>query len=708
MRRLVGISFALAEPVGGAFLRFGDVTVLTGRNDSGKTRVLRLIETALSDPERAEWVDVFGIASREEVAALVDPGAHDRFGIDVFVDAIAAWLDAVELPVDGDEIRVGVRLNDGGAGAWRFGRAPIELEPAVREAVEEALPAAAGFGDAEEPVKVEYLGRAEWAILPEAIAVPSPVSAVVERVGAAVMSVCRSLQELASEWMWFKERGHALKHGPPVSFLHLCPSEPYVAGAPSWWWLVDEQRHASVVHPAAVEACAMLERIAAPLLPDFIAGEYRLQITPAQPSEIAQGRYVRLQLMRPDTVPFPEENSDHEQERTDSEEDPENPVPVDADDGALRFAIDDAPAGFGVWLQLALYEAAHRARVVSHNLQTGMRPFARFWEQVVDGRSSSATAEDLDDIDEEPEPDADWLDEATQMLEDALGYLREPTLLPPRLEPAEDEPSESYPGFDDPEVAEFFDAPRYRVYLIDEPEQHLHPALERRAARWLSTAMSQWGAQCVIATHAIAFIDIPGDRHLYEISRTGYAAAIAPLDPRAVTPYTPIARAIGLDRGELLSRYRAFVFLENTTAAVLEELCAERLDRSHIRLVPIELRPPNELPEITILAQLTAAPLAALFVSTAPQKIGRLRMAAAHERTEAARQPGELGAVAAILELAVRQQRQIEILTLAVPDLHALLGDDATRAVIVDRMEDAILRIEQQIITTEAAERTSR
>jgi hypothetical protein len=148
------------------------------------------------------------------------------------------------------------------------------------------------------------------------------------------------------------------------------------------------------------------------------------------------------------------------------------------------------------------------------------------------------------------------------------------------------------------------------------------------------------------------------------------------------------------------------VFLQHTTAAVLEELFAERLDRSHIRLVPIELRPPHDLPEITILAQLTAAPLGALFVSTVPEEIARLRMAGALERTEAARQPGELGAVAAILELAVRQQRQIEILTLAVPDLHSLLGDNQARHAITDRMEDAILRIEQLIITTEAAERS--
>jgi hypothetical protein len=32
------------------------------------------------------------------------------------------------------------------------------------------------------------------------------------------------------------------------------------------------------------------------------------------------------------------------------------------------------------------------------------------------------------------------------------------------------------------------------MYLVDEPEQRLHPALQRRAARWLQTAMSQWDA----------------------------------------------------------------------------------------------------------------------------------------------------------------------------------------------------------------------
>ncbi len=194
-----------------------------------------------------------------------------------------------------------------------------------------------------------------------------------------------------------------------------------------------------------------------------------------------------------------------------------------------------------MWVQLALFEAARRALIVSHNLQTGIRHLAHIWRQAVHERSTTTTPDELDPVDEqpwpeEPQPDAHALDQANDMLESAFGCLREPTLLPPRLEPAENEPREHLEDFDHPELAEFFSAPRYRVYLLDEPEQHLHPALERRAASWLSTAMSQWAAQCVIATHAIAFIDIPGDRHVYELSRTEYAATIAPLDPKNPDP----------------------------------------------------------------------------------------------------------------------------------------------------------------------------
>ncbi len=65
--------------------------------------------------------------------------------------------------------------------------------------------------------------------------------------------------------------------------------------------------------------------------------------------------------------------------------------------------------------------------------------------------------------------------------------------------------------------------PRARLYLIDEPEQRLHPALQRRAASWLAELMDGWGAQCVLATHAAAFLDVPGDVRVHQVVRGGAA-----------------------------------------------------------------------------------------------------------------------------------------------------------------------------------------
>jgi hypothetical protein len=182
------------------------------------------------------------------------------------------------------------------------------------------------------------------------------------------------------------------------------------------------------------------------------------------------------------------------------------------------------------------------------------------------------------------------------------------------------------------EVAAFFRPPRHRVYLVDEPEQRLHPAVQRRAAAWLTASMSQWGAQCVTATHALAFIDLPGQPPVYEPYRTPdhplepNLSIIQPLDPAALTPYTEVAKAIGFDRGELLARWRAFLLTDPRTTAVLAELCGERLERSWIKLIAIDyLTKPPELTEISILAQLTSAPIILLLPTLSTTEIDRLR-----------------------------------------------------------------------------------
>lgn len=109
--RLAAISFYSDGPVRAGFLELGDVTALIGANDVGKTRLLGLIETALSDPEGCDMIDLFGVWSAEEVAAFIDPEAFARLHIGELVDSVAEFADDLQEPAlrDGG-LRVGVRL----------------------------------------------------------------------------------------------------------------------------------------------------------------------------------------------------------------------------------------------------------------------------------------------------------------------------------------------------------------------------------------------------------------------------------------------------------------------------------------------------------------------------------------------------------------------------------------------------------------------
>lgn len=175
------------------------MTVLTGRNDTGKTRLLGLLESVLSHFEAVDGADVFGIATEDEVAELIDSEARDGFSIDESAPALGRYADALDDVAGGGGVCVGVRMDGGWAppSAWRFGRAPAELGANACEEVLNALPEAAGSGDRGEPVKLEYLGRPQRSLLPEAVMVPGAPGELVRRAGAMVFRLTRALQELS-------------------------------------------------------------------------------------------------------------------------------------------------------------------------------------------------------------------------------------------------------------------------------------------------------------------------------------------------------------------------------------------------------------------------------------------------------------------------------------------------------------------------------
>lgn len=668
MLRLEGMSFSTDQgPVAQGFVRFGDLTVLTGRNDAGKTRLLGLIRTSLNRPEKCEFIDLFGVMAGEEVSELIDPDDEDRSELERDVECLDGFPVTLEVPDRPDGVRVAVRLDWGTFRAWRYGRSPAALEQGLAERLIDELPAGFHSGDPLEPVKLAYLGKTHREALPDAIVVPPPPDVLVREVSFVVLRLARALQELALMW-----KARLAGDGPPEgldeSFIGSVLKGGVVGGVPSWRWLVEEREHATVVHPAAIAACAALERIAQGLVPEFIREDYRLELATAQPSEIVAGHPVRLGLMH--LYPVPES---------------EDPADWDEDDLAMRFGLDGAPGGFAVWLQLALFEAIARATRISHVLEdcarrisnlghdadTGLLPY-----RPIDAPLDEGLVADRAELEDRAE---ERLAAIRSMCDQALGYLREPTPFPPARIDLSLRSDAYLEDLDGEDIAGFFAAPRHRLYLIDEPEQRLHPALARRAARWLRSAMGQWDAQCIIATHSIAFIDLP-NACVYELAREGVRSTIRPLDPAHLTPYTELARAIGFDRGELLPRWRAFLLTDPNTAVLLEEFYADRLERAWIKLIPTNFDPgPSSLAEITILWQLTTAPVILVSVSVSPEEIAQLRDGDATDRAQAAQRSPELAVLVRVVHLAIEHEHPIEVLTLNQPDVLDLLDPQAIR-----------------------------
>jgi hypothetical protein len=176
-------------------------------------------------------------------------------------------------------------------------------------------------------------------------------------------------------------------------------------------------------------------------------------------------------------------------------------------------------------------------------------------------------------------------------------------------------------------------------------------------------------------------MDVPGDTRVYELIRSGQSTSISAINVAELTPHTQLAREMGLDRGELLSRWRAYLFVEGLAdVAVMEEFFKERLESSRIRVLPVHgHRHHAGLLDMFILAEATAAPIVALLDGISENEIKRLRTAGARDRAAAIADPGEIGTAAKIIDLAIKQERDIDILTIEVPDIFDLLNPDVIR-----------------------------
>ena len=219
-------------------------------------------------------------------------------------------------------------------------------------------------------------------------------------------------------------------------------------------------------------ACGFMRAAANRLLPDFLAERYELIVETRPVEDWFKHGPLRLMLR-----------------------------PHGGTDGEADFQPDDVADGFRLWLQLALLEAGEqtgRARSFLYEIASD------WWGQ----------AEAANDAIQREEPDADELADLAKTHEEQfeaavaalrgiaeVGWVTGALASRLALRPAGDDVLSRA-------------ARDRRFFVVDEPERHLHPKLQREAARWLSETSTERAAPALLATHATAFLSLPAKNGL--------------------------------------------------------------------------------------------------------------------------------------------------------------------------------------------------
>jgi len=132
-----------------------------------------------------------------------------------------------------------------------------------------------------------------------------------------------------------------------------------------------------------------------------------------------------------------------------------------------------------------------------------------------------------------------------------------------------------------------------RIVLVDEPEQHLHPAAQHAVASWC-LQQSRENHTLLVATHSPAFLALPPEAAtLCQVSRRGHRTFVQPLPPVHGQDAVPRARRLGfelgLGRDALAQLTRAVVVVEGEwDRRMLHTFFADEFAEQRALVVPLQ------------------------------------------------------------------------------------------------------------------------
>jgi hypothetical protein len=330
------------------------------------------------------------------------------------------------------------------------------------------------------------------------------------------------------------------------------------------------------------------------------------------------------------------------------------------------FDVEHVAEGLELWVQLALVGAAQELeRLAGRIAKLGADAAYEEFE---------ARREESGDRPESPHQAA-WAETVGR-----ISSGQSPETLPAILREAESEA----------------DALR-RVVIVDEPERHLNPRLQRQAASWLQALVERSGTPCLAASHSVAFLSLPRPAVFAHVRRDGPRVEVERLDPSTLDALDEAAADLGFVRGELLSTVGCFLLVEGVhDQIVIDRIFERELRDAGVYVIPIRGGGRKTLFDADALWRFTTAPAALAVDNIDPNVLAAAQAGDVNALATLTRAGSSEESKAAGVLLAHAQGKGRELHLLAHPgmDLIDTLDDAAVIAVYsrypgVGKMQDA-------------------